>query len=213
MLQNLKTAVRRSALYQAHTNALVNRETVDWLQRGRPAPPPHAVKVRNILAYSDLCGARILVETGTLYGGTVAATKDYFRRVYSIELDPDLVAAARNRFDADQHVSIIQGDSGEVLPALLPELPPKPVCFWLDGHHSGPGTALGDEVTPILKELLSIVYRRGPDTDLIIIDDARLFGRDEGYPTINELIQFAEKHFRRRPHITSSDSIVILPLA
>lgn len=210
MLRTIKTVVRSSALYQARKKLRAEREIGEWVRRGRPAPPPHTVKVRNILAFSDLCGARILVETGTFHGATIAATMGYFRRAYSIELDPGLAAAACKRFESDQHVSIIHGDSAEVLPVLLPELPPEPICFWLDGHYSGPGTALGEDATPILKELLVIVSRRGPDNDLVIVDDARSFGC-EGYPTFNELIQFIEKHFGRRPHITGSDSIVILP--
>jgi hypothetical protein len=211
MLKALKSVVRESSLYQAHKQSLTDREIVDWLHQGRPAPPPHIIKVRNILGLSDLCGAHTLVETGTLYGTTIAATKDHFRRVYSIELDPGLVAAARTRFAADRNVSVLHGDSADVLPVLLPDLPQEPVCFWLDGHYSGPGTALGNVPTPIISELNTIHSGRGRNNDLIIIDDARLFGTDEGYPTIPELTTFVEKQFGQTPYISLSDSIVILP--
>ena len=37
--------------------------------------------------YGEKFGLKALVETGTYYGEMVAATKHYFDRIYSIELD------------------------------------------------------------------------------------------------------------------------------
>ncbi len=60
------------------------------------------------------------------------------------------------------------------------------ILFWLDGHHSGDGTGLGDKYCPIFEELHLISLDKNKD-HCILIDDFRLFGTDENYPSFTEI--------------------------
>src|SRR5436190_14037423 len=69
-----------------------------WLKNGRPCPPPHIVKSRNLTAVADLFNLNILIETGTWRGNMIDATVDRFERIYSIEISKQLANKARRRF-------------------------------------------------------------------------------------------------------------------
>jgi hypothetical protein len=155
-----------------------------WVAAGRPAPAPSAVKRAILREYADRFGLRTLVETGTYRGGTIEALKDRFARIYSVELDDALYARARARFAGMAHVTLLHGDSADVLPALLPRLT-GPALFWLDGHYSGPGTAKGRKETPIVEEIRAVLTHPIPG-HVILIDDARVFGAWPDYPTLDE---------------------------
>ena len=107
-----------------------------WDRRGRPVPPPHAVKERIVLDHARERGISVLVETGTLYGEMIEATLHSFRRIWSIELSPELGGRAAARFRRWPHVTIVQGDSGVELARVAAQVD-EPAVFWLDGHYSG----------------------------------------------------------------------------
>ena len=73
----------------------------------------------------------------------------------------------------------------------MPELP-EPALFWLDGHYSGGVTALGTTTTPIFAELQEIELSKRK-SDVILIDDIRLFNGHDGYPTLEDLTDFIYK--------------------
>jgi hypothetical protein len=180
-----------------------------WVDAGKPAPVPHPVKVRNILAVAELYGLRTLVETGTQAGATLAATLDYFDHLYSIEIYEPSVIAARKRFAAHSKVKIIEGDSATKLPELVKTIS-EPVLFWLDGHYSGKGTGMGEEHSPIVAEIKHILSLRPPGRDAIIIDDARLFVGQDGYPPIDAFMADMKTAFGTTPR-HADDAIFILP--
>jgi hypothetical protein len=62
------------------------------------------------------------------------------------------------------------------------------ILYWLDGHYSGEGTAIGESVSPIHREL-GIIRERYRKGDCILIDDARMFTGDDGYPPISEVFE------------------------
>jgi hypothetical protein len=180
-----------------------------WVEAGNPAPVPHAVKVRNILTIARLYGIRKLVETGTQAGATLAATLHHFDDLYSIEIYQPAVIAARKRFAAHPKVKIIHGDSATALPELVKAIP-DPILFWLDGHYSGKGTGMGDEHSPIVSEIKHILELRPPGRDAIIIDDARLFVGQDGYPPIENFMTDMKAAFGTTPRY-ADDAIFILP--
>ena len=180
-----------------------------WVDKGKPAPVPHPVKVRNILAIAELFGIRTLVETGTQKGATLAATLDYFDRLYSIEIYQPSVIAARKRFRRWPKVTIIEGDSATALPALVKTID-EPILFWLDGHYSGEGTGQGDQHSPIVAEIDHILALRPPGRDAIIIDDARLFVGKDGYPPLDKFLADMKARFGTVPR-HADDAIFILP--
>ena len=187
------------------------RALAKWEAAGRPAPPPHAVKQRNLRDYRDRFGLEILVETGTYKGDMVEAMKGGFRKVYSIELADHFHRAAVERFREDANVVILHGDSGRVMEDLVPKLD-GPALFWLDGHYSAGNTARGEKDTPVIEEL-GHIFDRHDLRCAILIDDARCFeGQSEQiYPSIDEVRAFVAA---RRPGWkveVDTDSIRITP--
>lgn len=180
-----------------------------WEKDGRPAPPPHIVKQRVLRQHAQDYHLKILVETGTYKGDMVEAMRPHFDRIYSIELSPEYHRKAVLRFRNAEHVEILQGDSGEVLGELVPKLD-QPTLFWLDGHYSGGNTAKGELETPIYKEL-TYVLEHPIRNHVIVIDDARCFGVDPDYPTIDALKAFLAKFDRPLEVSVEHDSIRITP--
>lgn len=180
-----------------------------WKWRGRPIPPPHVIKQQTIKNYARKFNLKILVETGTHYGDMIQAMKNCFKQTYSIELNKEFYDKAKNRFEGDTRIKIIHGDSGIVLGKLVDKIA-QPTLFWLDGHYSGGTTARGEKDTPIYEEL-SHIFNSRQSGHVIIIDDARCFGTDRAYPSIEELSDFI---LTKRPEAKieiENDSIRITP--
>jgi hypothetical protein len=149
---------------------------------------PHALKHALIKECARKNNLRVFVETGTCFGDTLWATRNVFRELFSIELDPRLYEGAHKRFKKYNHVHLFFGNSAEVLPRLLGSIY-EPCLFWLDAHYSGQGTAKGDKETPIYEEI-DIITRCLKVNCVILIDDARDFKGQNGYPTLEKLKQF-----------------------
>jgi len=179
-----------------------------WEQNGKPSPVPHTFKQRVIIEHAQKYGCSILVETGTYMGDMVFAQLGNFKKLYSIELSDYLWKLAVNRFKKYSHVQILQGDSGLVLPTLVPTLG-EPAVFWLDGHYCGGITAQADIFCPIYAELKAIFD--SPIAHIVMIDDARLFDGTFDYPTFEDLCVFIKKHRPSSSVIIRNDSIRILP--
>jgi hypothetical protein len=166
-----------------------------WKLRGRPTRSPHLLKQRTLKEYAARFGIRILVETGTYYGEMVDAIKRDFDQIYTVEMDPELVAHARARFAAYPHIQVLQGKSEKMVPDLLKSIT-APCLFWLDagyfgwaGHRS-PGfeNRLKGEVRAILDHPVA--------SHVILIDDARTFTGRDGVPSLEEFREFV---LRDRP--------------
>lgn len=172
-----------------------------WELRGRPIPPPSRVKQRTLAGYGERFALRTFIETGTYLGETVEALKDQFDRIVSIELGAELFERARERFADLDHVEIVHGDSGEVLPDVLASVR-EPSLLWLDGHYSAGITAQGSEKTPIFREV-DAVLAHPVKGHVMLIDDARCFTGEDGWPSIEEL----------RVHIQTTDPALTFEVA
>ncbi len=201
--------LKLTPLYRAYLAWDALAAPVRWRLRGRPVPPPASVKRRIVRSCLRRYGLRQFVETGTYLGTMVRAVRRMVDRVWSIELDHVLARHAARTFARDPRVVIIEGDSGDRLPEVLRELD-SPALFWLDSHYSGGITARGDLDSPILRELEYIAAN--PITGhVLLIDDARCFTGEGGYPTLDRLRAFIAD---RRPDWTvaiSDDIIRITP--
>ena len=108
------------------------------------------------------------VETGTHRGGGVQVALDVgFERIISIEINDNLFAHSQNRFIENGKVTILHGDSQNLLWNVIKGLNHE-ITFWLDGH-----TAYKN--IPILEEL-DIIGRHHIKTHTILIDDRRVMG-------------------------------------
>lgn len=176
-------------LYDMVSDRRHSIELLTWIERFRPIPPPHLVKQSVVKEYAKRFSLETLVETGTYLGFMVRSTKDTFKRIYSIELEEYLYRRAAKKFSRYDHITILQGDSGEVLARLLATLG-EPCLFWLDAHHSSGATfktGKGEVLTPILSELGHIFSHAKAKDHVILIDDAREFTGENDYPTISRL--------------------------
>jgi len=192
MLNSIKQAIKRTL----PDDVLKLRRDLEarraWEKQGRPSPPPHIVKEELIKNFAQTFNTQILIETGTYLGDMVQAMRKSFTRIISFELDQTLAAQAQNRFANDNHIEIIQGDSGKLLGESLKNIN-EPCLFWLDGHYSGGITAKGTLETPIKNELTAILSHP-IDGHVILIDDARCFTGENDYPTLDELKSLVAQH-------------------
>jgi hypothetical protein len=175
-----------------------------WYRHGCPTPAPPHLKRAIITRYVRYYHPSIFIETGTFRGDTVARIAALVPNVISIELDETLWQVARQRFARRPNIQIMHGDSAHLLAAVVAELRGR-ALFWLDGHYSGPSTALSNDPTPIMAELKTILA-----SDLghiVLIDDARVFGESDGWPTLAEIRELVSE---RRPDArwSVSDDII-----
>ena len=188
-LKRLKRFVPQCVL-NALKRRIENYRLYQWNKNGCPVPPPHIVKQMAIAEYKNKYGYEVLVETGTFMGDMVEAQKKVFRKIYSIELGVDLFEKATKRFKNDKNVTIVQGDSGMVLPNILSEIN-EPAIFWLDGHYSAGITAKGAKECPIYEEL-DAIFNSKAFNHILLIDDARCFAGKNDYPTIVQLTEYVK---------------------
>jgi hypothetical protein len=201
--KKLKSILKKTFIYTLWRYSKKQREIIrekadqirsvkEWKKNGRPAPPPQLYKRTVLKNYAADNGINVFIETGTYLGGTVSYLKKIFKKIISIELDPNLYSEAKRKFSKSKHIRIYQGDSGEVILGILNDIS-EPCLFWLDGHYSDGITAKGKLNTPILQELDHILNHR-IDNHIILIDDARCFTGTDDYPTI----EFLENYVRQK---------------
>lgn len=152
-----------------------------------------------LLEYGTRLQLGTFIETGTNDGGTPAFLMSHFRELHTIELGKRQYRAAVDRFRGT-NVRCWHGDSIKVLPQVL-KVVTEPALVWLDGHYSGPGTAIGVRSTPIREELVALFADGRPH--VILVDDARIFGGGEehdlyphyaDYPDQDEVELLADGH-------------------
>lgn len=185
-----------------------DEQLAEWERNGRPFPPPHIIKQMAIEEYKNKFHTEILVETGTYLGDMVAAQRDQFKKIYSIELSEKLFNKAQKRFKVHLHIKILHGDSGKVLNKLMNEVD-RPALFWLDGHYSHGMTAKGEKECPVPEELDTIFKSSLPH--IILIDDARLFNGTHDYPTIEQIVEIIRSNNRQYLVEIKDDIIRLTP--
>ena len=205
-----KTTLRRLPLFETLRGWRDERQLRAWAQAGRQGIPSAAHKRMVLRDLAQRSGTRVLVETGTYLGDTLGTLRADFDTLFSIELDEKLHRAARLRFRGDPGVRLLQGDSARRLPEVLAGLD-RPALFWLDGHCSGGFTARGEEHTPIFAELAAIAAHPLGREHVVVIDDARLFGSEEGYPTLDALRERVRAGWPEAVWEMADDLVRVLP--
>jgi len=156
-----------------------------WLLKGMSIPAHRLYKWQVLRKYAKKHNLDVFLETGTAGGVTVSYLKKYFKKLYTIELDPTLYHQGRALTHDYKNIICVEGDSGVMINDIVKKIS-EPTLFWLDAHYSGEGTAKADVETPIIKELVTI-FSRNNKKDVILIDDARCFDGTHDYPTIKQI--------------------------
>jgi hypothetical protein len=178
-----------------------------WKLRGEPVRSPHLVKQRTVREYADRYKLRVLVETGTYYGEMVAAMKNHFAEVYSVEYVPELADRAQKKFARWKHVHILEGDSQREIPTLL-QLLQQPALFWLDAGYYGWAGLEGDKQR-LAAELEAILNHSAGH--VILMDDARGLNGQNGTLTVEQLKQRIAADFPGRGVEVKHDILRITP--
>lgn len=187
-----RAIVKRTPLYPLAKRLYSEWEIARWKYRGKYPPTPHLRKQRIVKSYAKRFSLHVLVETGTHVGEMVAATKDTFREIHTIELSHALYEQARQRFAQYDHISVLQGSSDAVMADIIHQFS-EPCLFWLDAHYSGGNTAKGESDTPILGEV-NLILTHLIRNHVLLIDDAREFTGENDYPSLEELQNLVAQH-------------------
>jgi hypothetical protein len=180
-----------------------------WLRDGCSGIAPPEIKRLAILSYQKKFDLWNFIETGTYYGDSLAyIANNKSISCTSIELSDYYHQLAIKRFRSYPNVTLLQGDSGKILPVVVGNLQ-TPTLFWLDGHYSGGLTAKGEIDTPISAELQSILD--SPILNhVILIDDARYFNGTDNYPHLDDLLKTIRQNGKYECEI-ATDIIRITP--
>jgi len=128
------------------------------------------------------------VETGTFRGDSALRFADIFGSCTTIERSVALGERARNRFATDARITLLIGNSRELLPIALPKAE-QPCFIWLDAHGVYDCTSADSEENPLLAELDSVTQDRQPRNTIIAIDDARGMGTQPGWPSVGSICE------------------------
>jgi len=178
-----------------------------WIKSGKPLPGPQIYKRKVVKYYARKFSPEIFIETGTYQGAMIHAVKKNFKQIYSIELKEAFYRKAKKRFEKNNHISIIYGDSTIQLKKILQKIN-KPCLFWLDAHYSGVGTARGDLETPVMEEM-NLILKHSNLNHIILIDDARCFIGEKDYPSIEKVKNLVYNYHEDWMFIVEDDIIRI----
>lgn len=179
-----------------------------WRRSGSPIPPPHVYKQKVLSRYAFRYQLSTLVETGTYLGDMIFCMRKRFHTIISIELSRELCERAQQRMRDFPNISVIHGDSSQVLPKVLEDLR-VPSLFWLDGHYSAGNTALGELETPVSAEVDAIL-NHPVKGHVILIDDARNFDGSHDYPTLSALRDYVIEACPKAKFFVKDDIIRIV---
>jgi hypothetical protein len=191
-LRALRKYLRRTPWYGFYKRLGHYPDYWYWRLRGKPLRSPHLLKQRTVREYGKKYGLRILIETGTYYGEMISAVKESFDRIYSVEFDPALVQRAARIFARDSKIQILEGDSQQVLPALLKSLA-QPALFWLDAGYYGWAGVASDKRR--LSVELESILRHPVKGHAVLMDDAHGLDGKNGALTVPELKSRIESEF------------------
>ncbi len=193
---------------------VIAQQIVEWAVTNEPPHPPAVLKKLGLIYCIKQRGYTRFVETGTYLGDTAGVMAANGCRVFTIELSERLYERACELFANSDLVTCIHGDSAVRLSEVV-DLLDGPALFWLDGHYSGPTTAMGGEVSPVIGELACLGRARQARAELIDrstihIDDLHCFG-DDGYPTLDALHTAVRANLPRHIVKTVNNTLRIEP--
>jgi hypothetical protein len=187
MASKITQAFRDSSLFHFYKSISAHGEYASWKFRAVPGVgAPHLVKQRMIAEFARRFDLHTLVETGANFAHMLYVNQNRFREIYSIELDGSRAESARRKFAKRPNIHVLQGDSGKVLPQLLPALK-EPCLFWLDAHDY--------DISSPVKQELSAIYSHPVRGHVLLIDDARWFDGRTDYPTLEQLREKTSREY------------------
>jgi len=135
------------------------------------------------------------IETGTFMGYTTRGLSKVSKHVYTLEPSKFYFDLSSKNLSDLSNVTVVNMTSEEGLLSIIEKIPNGAhVNFWLDGHYSAGDTFLGANHCPVQQELNVISSKLQQISVTIFIDDFRLFGVEEGYPSKDYLVNWSRDH-------------------
>lgn len=206
----VRDLVQRLGFLTAARNlrGLFRRDVANWIRKGCPSPAPNIIKMNVVRSYVLSSGAKSFVETGTYLGSMVEFIAATGVQCHTIEISPPIYERAQKILARHNNIRLHLGDSGKLVPEILSVLDHGAV-FWLDAHYSGSFTGQAELASPVSAELDAILAHP-VKKHVILIDDARDFTGEDGYPKLSALLA----HLDGNPDykaMVSADIIRIVP--
>lgn len=143
------------------------------------------INIFDLTPYVEKHNCKTYFETGTGKGVCLSHALNFdFEKFYSVDLDEELVTAAKSRF-VGYPLTLINDYSSKALEQYVPTLTQEPVFFFLDAHFPGADfhkmsyeesiRTYKEEAFPLHLELQSIKKSRNTDKDVFLIDDFKLY--------------------------------------
>ena len=96
---------------------------------------------------------KVFIETGTLTGDGVKKALDAgFEHIYSVELDKNRYNETLLKFEDEDNMNLILGNSEEVFPKIMDQINER-CTIYLDAHYCGDEGEMADKWSPIRQEL------------------------------------------------------------
>ncbi|KKN49186.1 hypothetical protein LCGC14_0645270 [marine sediment metagenome] len=164
---------------------------------------------KSVLRLKKIYNLNNFIETGTLAGKSAIWAAKHFKKVVTIEVNADIWSSTSQRYQKEfKNIEFMWGSSLKHLTTVLKNFS-GPSLIWLDAHWSRDlGYKKPEVICPVLEEL-SIIRINSKSKNIILIDDARLFGVERGWPTFSQ-IEFAVK-FDNRIMYVEDDVIYSIP--
>ncbi|MDQ8205603.1 hypothetical protein [Pelagicoccus sp. SDUM812003] len=188
----LRSLAKKTGTFYLILKFCQKKKLHNWLKNGTTGPAPQITKLNIIKHYVKTQDPEVFVETGTYRGDTVEYIAKTGKRCITIELSKHYYTEAKKNLSKYKNIQVLQGNSGKLLKEVI-ERENKRIVFWLDGHSSGGKTAQPEVDTPIIEELITI-FNHPINQHTILIDDARLFNGENGYPTLKRLLEIVEEN-------------------
>jgi len=113
------------------------------------------------------------VETGTYHGFTARRMAPHFKKVYTMEIVPQLYEYSKSLSGDFDNIEFLLGDSVKLLESVTPKVVDGAI-FFIDAHQSGDITGNNGTNVPLLDEL-DVILRHNVKSSVFIIDDLRLW--------------------------------------
>jgi hypothetical protein len=147
--------------------------------------PPLALAIR------DNLGIDTFIETGTWRANTSVWAAQNFKEVRTLEGMPGRFYKSWSTYHTQYPNIMFQlGDSKTLLAQHMACLQ-VPALFWLDAHYCSSNeeeAGAGIVKCPVMHELLAINGHKLAHLHAIMVDDARLFGVESGWPRPDVLL-------------------------
>lgn len=129
----------------------------------------------------------VYFETGTGEGVSLEYVLKYpFEKLYSVDIDGDLISAAMDKFKNFNNIQLIHDYSSKALETYVPTIPmDSRILFFLDAHFPGADfhkityeesiRQFKKDAYPLEDEINIIKKSRNTSNDVIIVDDLKLY--------------------------------------